>query len=175
MKRALMLLAITSNLALSSSLPGTLERELDVARVIAVARHQVLVLAPDLRSRTVATSLRKAVVESGVSIFILCDADLIRERSSFVPILSLLRERKHQVEVRVLRNVTRRTLIVDETQTVFGALIAEPNSIGSQPTRLLIGKLEARNQARAFWTQWKRATPWTYQIQSPKFSNGGQK
>ena len=68
MKRALMLLAITSSLALSSSLPSTLERELDVARVIAVARHQVLVLAPDLRSRTVATSLRKAVVESGVSI-----------------------------------------------------------------------------------------------------------
>jgi hypothetical protein len=174
MKRTLLTLSALSSLAFAGSLPVTLERSADVAEVITSAHTQVLVLAPSLRARVVADALRRALVEGGVRILILCDADLIAERSSFVPMLSVLRD-KYPVEVRLLRGVTRAALITDDSRAVFGPLIAVPESRGLQPTRLLNEPTESRAQAQWFMAQWKRATPWTYRVPAPRYTNGGQK
>ena len=89
--------------------------------------------------------------------------------------LSVLGTRKLPVEVRLLRDVTRATLIVDESRTVFGALIAAPESFGLPPTRLVNDETETRVQAQMFAGQWQRATPWSYRIAPTRFTNGGQK
>lgn len=175
MRRIVLALSVLSNLALSSSIPVRLDHASDVAQVIASSQHEILILVPSLRSRDVANALRKAVVEGGVSLEILCDASLVNERSSFIPMLSMLHERKHDVTVRVLRGVNRATLIVDESRAVFGPLVSEPDSFGLQPTRLVTDEFEAKAQTRAFKTQWQRATPWTYTVKSPSFQTGGQK
>jgi hypothetical protein len=174
-KRVILALSVLSSLAFSSGIPVALERSTEVSEVIASARTRIRILAPSLRARGVADALRKALVEGGVHVQILCDANLVAERSSFVPILSLLRERKLPVEVRLLRGVTRTVLVVDESRAVFGALIAEPESFGLSPTRLVNDANEARAQTQFFDAQWKRATRWKYTITPPKFSNGGQK
>ena len=175
MKRVILALSALSSLAFSSGIPVTLERSAEVAEVIGSARTRILVLAPSLRGRAVADALRKALVEGGVHVSILCDANLITERSSFVPMLSVLGTRKLPVEVRLLRDVTRSALIVDESRTVFGSLIAAPESFGLQPTRLVNDETEARVQAQLFAAQWQRATPWSYRITPARFTNGGQK
>jgi hypothetical protein len=175
MRRIVFALSVLSSLAFSSDIPVKLDYASDVAQVIASSRREILVLAPNLRSRIVANALRKAVVESGVSLEILCDASLLNERSSFIPMLSMLHERKHHVTVRVLRDVNRTLLIVDQSRAVFGPLVSEPDSFGSQPKRLATDVLEAQVQARTFRVQWQRATLWTYTIKSPSFKTGGQK
>lgn len=175
MKRAILALSALSSLAIAGGLPVALERASDVATVIASARRQVLVLAPSLRARAVADALRRALVEGGVKLLILCNADLVGERSSFVPMLSVLRARGHTVEVRVLREINRAVLVVDEARAVFGPLMAEPESFNLKPTRLVNDPSEAQGQARAFSAQWQRATRWMYTIQPPRFTNGGRK
>ena len=175
MRRIVLALSVFSSLALSGGIPVTLERSSDVTQVIASSRHEVLMLVPNLRSRVVANALRQAVVEGGVSLKILCDASLVNERSSFIPMLSMLHERKHDVRVRVLRRVNRTLLVVDQARAVFGPLVSELDSFGLNPTRLVTDALEAQVQARAFRAQWQRATPWTYTLKSPSFKTGGQK
>ena len=175
MRRIVLALSVLSSLAFSSGIPFKLDHASDVAQVIASSRHEILMLVPSLRSRAVADALRKAVVEGGVSLEILCDASSVNERSSFIPMLSLLHQRKHKVTVRVLRGINRATLIGDESRAVFGPLISEPDSFGLQPTRLVTDGLEAQVQARAFRVQWQRAIPWTYTLNAPSFKTGGQK
>jgi hypothetical protein len=175
MKRIVLALLVLSSLAFSSGIPVTLERSSDVTQVIVSSRREVLLLVPSLRSRVVANALRKAVVEGGVSLEILCDARLVNERSSFIPMLSTLHQRKHNVMVRLLRGMSRAVLIIDESRAVFGPLVSEPDSFGLQPTRLITDALEAQVQARAYRSQWQKATPWTYKIKSPSFKTGGQK
>jgi hypothetical protein len=175
MRRIVLALSVLSSLALSSGTPVTLERSSDVTQVIASSRHEILILVPSLRSRAVANALRKAIVEGGVSLEILCDASLVSERSSFIPTLSMLQQRKRDVTVRVLRGVNLTLLVVDQSRAVFGPLVSEPDSFGLQPTRLITDALETQVQARAFRSQWQKATPWTYTIKSPSFKTGGQK
>jgi hypothetical protein len=175
MRRIVLALSVLSSLAFSSGIPIRLEHSSDVTQVIASSRREILILVPSLRSRAVATALRKAVVEGGVSLEILCDASLVYERSSFIPMLSMLHEQKHNVTVRVLRGVNRTLLVTDQSRAVFGPLVSEPDSFGLQPTRLITDVLEARVQARAFRSQWQKATPWTFTIKSPSFKIGGQK
>jgi hypothetical protein len=175
MRRIVFALSVLSSLAFSNGIPVTLERSSDVTQVIASSRRKVLMLVPSLRSRAVANALRKAVVEGGVSLEILCDASLVNERSSFISMLSMLHQRNHNVTVRVLRGVNRTLLVVDESRAVFGPLVSEPDSFGLQPTRLVTDALEAQVQAQAFRAQWHRATPWTYTVKSPSFKTGGQK
>ena len=162
-------------ISVSGGIPIKLEHSAEVAQTITSARQRILILVPSLRSRAVADALRKLIVEGGVHLQILCDASLMAERSNFIPMISLLRNRKQNVEVRVLRGVNRVVLIVDESRAVFGPLVAEPESISLKITRLINDATEAKLQVRAFEVQWKRATPWRYQIQAPIFSNGGQK
>jgi hypothetical protein len=175
MRRIILALSVLSSLAFSGGIPVTLGRSSDVTQVITSSRREVLMLVPNLRSRAVATALRKAVVEGGVSLEILCDASLVNERSSFIPMLSMLHERKHNVTVRVLHGVNRTLLVVDESRAVFGPLVSEPDSFGLNPTRLVTDGLEAQMQVQAFKAQWQRATPWTYTLKSPSFKTGGQK
>jgi hypothetical protein len=175
MRRIVLALSILSSLAFSSGIPVRLDHASEVAQVIASSRREILILIPSLRSRAVATALQKAVVEDGVSLEILCDASLVNERSSFIPTLSMLQQRKRDVTVRVLRGVNLTLLVVDQSRAVFGPLVSEPDSFGLQPTRLITDALEARVQARAFRSQWQKATPWTYTIKSPSFKTGGQK
>jgi hypothetical protein len=175
MKQIVLLLCVLSSLAFSSGIPVTLERSSDVTQVIASSRREILILTPSLRSRVVVNALRKAVVDGGISLQILCDASTIKEPANFIPMLSVLSKRKNNVTVRILRNVNRALLIVDESRAVFGALVSEPDSFRLIPTRLITGTLEVRNQARNFKMQWKRATPWTYKVQPPSFKTGGQK
>ena len=175
MKKIVLALSVFSGLALSSSIPTKLDHASDVAQVIASSRHEILILVPSLRSRAVANALQKAVVEGGVSLVILYDESSVNERSSFIPMLSILHQRKHNVTVRVLRGINRALLIIDESRAVYGPLVSEPDSFGLQPTRLVTDTLETRTQARAFKVQWRRATPWTYTVKSPSFKTGGQK
>lgn len=175
MRRIVFALSVLSSLAFSSGILVRLDHASEVAQVISSSQHEILILVPSLRSRAVANALRKAVVEGGVSLEILSDASSVSERSSFIPMLSMLHQRKHNVTVRVLRGVNRATLIVDESRAVFGPLISEPDSFGFQPTRLVTDALEVQVQAQAFRAQWKRATPWTYTLKAPSFKTGGQK
>lgn len=175
MRRIVLTLSVLSSLALSSGIPVRLDHASDVGQVIASSRREILMLVPNLRSQAVANALRKAVVEGGISLEILCDTSLVGERSSFIPMLSMLRERNRDVTVRVLRGVNRAVLIIDESRAVFGPLVSEPDSFGLQRTRLITDAPEAQAYARQFRAQWKRATPWTYKVQSPSFKTGGQK
>jgi hypothetical protein len=175
MRRIVLALSVLSSLAFPSGIPVRLYHASEVAQVIASSRREILILVPSLRSRVVANALRKAVVEGGVSLVILCDASLVNERSSFIPMLSTLHERKHKVKVRVLRGVNRTLLVVDVSRAVFGPLVSEPDSFGLNPTRLVTDALEVESQARAFRAQWHRATPWEYTVKSPSFKTGGQK
>jgi hypothetical protein len=175
MRRILLTLFVLSSLAFSNGIPVRLDHNSEVAQVIASSQHKISILVPNLRSRAVATALRKAVVEAGVSLEILCDASLVNERSNFIPLLSMLHKRKHNVTVRVLRGVNRTLLVVDQSRAVFGPLVSEPDSFGLQPTRLITDALEVRYQTREFRSQWQKATPWTYTLKSPSFKTGGQK
>jgi hypothetical protein len=175
MRRIVLALSVFSSLAFSSGIPVRLDHASEVIQVVASSRREILILIPSLRSRAVANALRRAVVEGGVSLEILCDASLVNERSSFIPMLSMLHERKHNVTVRVLRGVNRTLLVMDQSRAVFGPLVSEPDSFGLQPTRLITDALEAQVQARAFRSQWQRATPWTHTVKSPSFKTGGQK
>jgi hypothetical protein len=175
MRRIVLALSMLSSLAFSSGIPVRLYHASEVAQVVASSRREVLMLVPSLRSRVVANALRKAVVEGGVLLELLCDASLVNERSSFIPMLSMLRQRNRDVTVRVLRGVNRAVLIVDQSRAVFGPLVSEPGSFGLQPTRLVTDALEAQAQARTFRSQWQKARPWTYSIKSPSFKTGGQK
>ena len=79
--RGLVLLAALACLARASSLPIELRDQGAVANVILAAQKTVFVIAPQLRSRTVTDALRRAAVERGVRVLILCDAALtIRSR-----------------------------------------------------------------------------------------------
>jgi uncharacterized protein YllA (UPF0747 family) len=175
MRRIVLALSVLSSLAFSSGIPVRFDHASEVAQVIASSRREVLMLVPSLRSRVVANALRKAVVEAGVSLEILCDTSLVNERSSFIPMLSMLHERKHNVTVRVLRGVNRTLLVVDQSRAVFGPLVSESDSFGLNPTRLVTDALEVRYQTRVFRSQWQKATPWTYTVQPPSFKTGGQK
>jgi hypothetical protein len=175
MKRIVRALLVLSSFAYSNGIPVRLDHASEVAQVIASSRREILILAPSLRSRAVVNALRKAVVESGVSLEILCDESLVNERSSFISMISMLHQRNYNVTVRVLRGVNRTLLVVDKSRAVFGPLVSEPDSFGLQPTRLITDALEVRYQTRVFRAQWKRATPWTYKVQSPSFKTGGQK
>jgi hypothetical protein len=175
MRRIVLVLSVLSSLAFSGGIPVSLDHASDVVQVIASSRREVLMLVPNLRSRAVANALRMAVVEGGVLLEILCDASSVNERSNFIPMLTMLHERKHNVTVRVLHGVNRTLLVVDQSRAVFGPLVSEPDSFGLQPTRLVTDALEAQVQARAFRSQWQKARPWTYSIKSPSFKTGGQK
>jgi hypothetical protein len=175
MRRIVLALSVLSSLAFSSGIPVRLDHASEVAQVIASSRREMLMLVPSLRSRVVANALRRAIVEGGVSLEILCDASLVNERSNFIPMLTMLHERKHNVTVRVLRGVNRTLLVVDQSRAVFGPLVSEPDSFGLQPTRLVTDAPEAQAHAREFRAQWKRATPWTYKVQPLNFKTGGRK
>jgi hypothetical protein len=175
MRRIVLALSVLSSLAFSGGIPVSLDHASDVVQVVASSRREILILIPSLRSRAVANALRRAVVEGGVSLEILCDASLVNERSNFIPMLTMLHERKHNVTVRVLRGVNRVVLILDESRAVFGPLVSEPDSFGLQPTHLVTDALEARTQTKVFRSQWRRATPWMYTLKSPSFKTGGQK
>jgi hypothetical protein len=175
MKTGVLAWSVLSSLAFSSGIPVRLDHASEVAQVAASSRREILILAPSLRSRAVANALRKAVIEGGVSLQILCDASLVNERSSFIPMLSMLHERKHNFTVRVLKRINRAVMVVDQSRAVFGPLVAEPDSFGLNPTRLVTDALEVQAQARVFRAQWQRATPWTFTIKAPSFKTRGQK
>ena len=175
MKLVAFALIVLSSIAASSGFPVTLKHSSEVTQVIASSRQEVLLLAQSLRSRAVANSLRKAIVEGGIALEILCDANSIQEPSNFIPVLSMLRKRNHRVAVRILRGVNRAVLIVDQSRAMFGALVGEPDSFGLTPTRLVTDALEVRQHVRAFKAQWQRATPWVYTVQPPRFTTGGRK
>jgi hypothetical protein len=175
MKRIVLALLLLSSFAYSNGIPVRLDHAAEVAQMVASSRHEILILAPSLRSRVVANALRKAVVEGGVSLEILCDTSLVNERSSFIPMLSMLQQRKHNVTVRVMRSVNRTLLVMDQSRAVFGPLVSEPDSLGLQPTRLITDAPEAQAHGRAFRARWQIARPWTYTVKSPSFKTGGQK
>ena len=170
--RGLVLLAALACLARASSLPIELRDEGAVANVILAAQKTVFVIAPQLRSRTMTDALRRAAVERGVRVLILCDAALTLERGGYAAALSLLYKR-YPLEVRVLRRVSNQTAVVDQNRSVTGPLIANVWTFGLRPTRLDLEPSFARERARRFWTQWQRAKPWVYQVKNPSFSSVG--
>jgi hypothetical protein len=174
MKWFFLLLISGFNLASASSLPITLEREEQVANVVLTARAEVRVIAPLLRSSIVTNALRRVLVEHHVRVLILADADLIQDRSSYIPALSVLASRHHPVQVRLLRGITRAVLIVDQARVMLGPLVTEPATFGLKPTRLLMDTTEARVQTKAFQSQWQRAKPWSLELQNPRFATGGK-
>jgi hypothetical protein len=167
-------LLTSSTLMRSSSLPIVLETEAEVARVIASAGREVSLFAPSLRSRVVANALRRSAVEGGVRVFLLMDAAFIEQRSSFIPALSVIQQ-PARVEVRLQRGLSSAWLVADGRQVVFGPLVAEPSAFGLDQTRLVLDQREAQMQARDFAQHWRKATPWRYRVQSPRFTNGGRK
>jgi hypothetical protein len=165
MKWFLLLLISSFNLASANSLPITFDREEQVANVVLTARAEVRVIAPLLRS---------SIVTNHVRVYILAGADLIQDRSSYIPALSVLASRHHPIQVRLLRSITRAVLIVDQARVVFGPLVTEPATFGLKPTRLVMDTTEARVQAKTFQNQWQRAKPWSLELQNPRFATGGK-
>ena len=162
-------------LASASSLPIELRDEGEVAQVVLAAQRTVFISVRQFHNRAVADALRRAVVERGVRVLILCDGRYILERGGFIAGLSLLQSR-YPLEIRVLRGVPNATLTVDENRSVIGPLIAEPWTFGLPTTRLDLEPRLALERTQRFWTVWRRAKPWTYQIKNPSFSSlGGAK
>jgi hypothetical protein len=158
----------------ASSLPLELKTEEEVARVILAARETIFVSAPQLRGRTVADALRRAAVERGVRVFILCEARRTLDPGGFVAALSLLRQRDQPLEVRVVQSVFGFSLVVDEAQTVNGPLVGEPRTFGQTPTRLDLELRVALERAKRFREAWIRAKPWIYRVQNPRFQPRGR-
>ena len=167
----ILLLAFTC-VARASSVPIELQDENDVARVILATQRTLFVIAPQLRSHPIADALRRAAVERGARVLILCDTHHVLERGGYVAGLSLLRQR-FPLEVRVLQGISSQTLIADESRSVTGPLIADPWTFGQTATRLDLERSVALERAGRFWVMWKRAKPWVYRIQNPSFSSPG--
>ncbi len=142
--------------------------------MILAARETVFVLAPQLRGRAVADALRRAAVEQGVRVFILCDSGRTLEPGGFAAALSLIRQRDQPLEVRVARNISGFSLVVDEARTVSGPLVSEPWIFGLISTRLDLESRVALERARRFRELWTRAKPWIYRVQNPRFQSRGR-
>jgi hypothetical protein len=172
--RFILALLLISSLVQANSIPIELHSENDVAKIVLSTRAQVFVLAPQLHSKVVANALRRIAVEDHVRVLILCDASLITDRSSFIPALSYLQQRRHPIEVRLLKRISQSSLIVDDARAVFGPLVMESWTYGLKPTRLVLDTTQSLEQSKHFWAQWKRAKPWRFETNNPRFTTGGK-
>ena len=164
---------VSFGVALAQTFPRELKDEQELVGIVRSSESRLLLLTPTLHSKNLANALRAISLERGVTILILTTPNATTDRASLIPALSLLKRNGHSLEVRLLRNVSRTLLIVDDRRMVIGPMVSGIWSGGAQ-TRLDLEPNTARSEAANFLAQWRRAKPWQLEIKNPQFKGGSK-
>jgi hypothetical protein len=157
----IMLVVLLGGAAFAQSERRTLETPELLARVLEVARSEVLVVVPSLREPRVAAALHAAAVKRGARVFVIANERWIGEPSSYLGGLSLTKN----VQVRLLRDVTQSWAVVDRGLLINGPLLTDEISpLDSRPTTASGNAVLVRRYSSWFTTAWRQAKPYRYSL-----------
>ena len=174
MRCSLLTVALLLGFGLAQNLPRLLSNEQAVVDLIRSSERRVLLLTPKLYSKSIANALKNLTLERSIPVLILTEPSATTDRASLIPALSLLKRNGHPLEVRLLQQVSRTRLILDDARLVIGPLITGSLAPESPETRLDLDGDTARREAQNFLIQWRRAKPWMLEIRNPQFKGGSK-
>lgn len=129
-----------------------------VAQSIWSAQQQVVLMAPNLSSRTVAEALRIAVTERGVRVFILCHPHSVNQPSSFLAALSLL----PNVSIRLYSPIGGEWILLDQHTLIQGPLTHQNPQPWLAPTLQNRNPQQVQSAYLGFLQAWPQATPYRW-------------
>jgi phosphatidylserine/phosphatidylglycerophosphate/cardiolipin synthase-like enzyme len=132
----------------------------DIARVIASATSELLLVTDTFRNEVLSDAVKDALEKRGVKVYVLVPESLITDLSSYFGTLE-----RAGVEIR-LQDSTGAFLIVDRSYVIQGQLLSTlATAEQSTPTMLIANQDYATHLTELFINAFEGAQVWTYETQ----------
>jgi hypothetical protein len=132
----------------------------DIARVIASATQELLLVTDTFRNEVLSDAVRDALEKRGVNVYVLVPESLSNDLSSYFGTLE-----RAGAEVR-LQNSTGAFLVVDRSYVIQGQLLSTlATAEQSTPTMLIASQDYAAHLTKLFIDAFEGAQVWTHETQ----------
>ena len=154
---SLFTLVFVVSLATAQSATRPLAMTEDVGRVIDSATVELLLITDTFRNETLAEAVRQALLERGVTVYVLAPSSLVMDLSSYFGTLALA-----GAEVR-LQETSGAFLVVDRQYVVQGPLLSALEAVPQSTLTLFIAnETYAEQLTQRFIEAFEGGEPWTY-------------